>query len=137
MLLPLIKKSSFERLDHLMPTMFMSLIETQLEFQVVRWIDNPKVDSSIDHTIPSFLGRQKYLYVPNEERHWLCNCMFLFRTFLCSQPTTKIKRELSWRRHEHTEVNSVSSLWTFLSYKNLSTTSPQSCYERKIIRPFL
>lgn len=28
---------------------------------------------------------------------------------------------------------SVSSLWTFLSYK----TSPQSCYERKIIRPFL
>lgn len=121
MLLPLIKKSSFERLDHLLPTMFMSLIETQLEFQVVRWIDNPKVDSSIDHTIPSFLGCQKYLYVLNEERHWLCNCMFLFRAFLCSQPTTKIKRELSWRRHEHTEVNSVSSLLTFLSYKNLST----------------
>lgn len=58
MLLPLIKKSSFERFDHLLPTMFMSLIETQLEFQVVRWIDNPKVDSSIDHTIPSFLGCQ-------------------------------------------------------------------------------
>ena len=43
--------------------MFMSLIETQLhvEFQVVRWIDHPKVNSLIDHTIPSFLGRQKYL----------------------------------------------------------------------------
>lgn len=120
MLLPLIKKSSFERLDHLVPTMYMSLIETQLEFQVVRWIDNPKVDSSIDHTIPSFLGCQKYLYVLNEERYWLCNCMFLFRAFLCSQPTTKIKRELSWRR-----LNTQRSILFHLCGRSLVTkTSP-------------
>ena len=48
-------------MNHPLPTMYMSLIEAQLEFQVVRWIDHPKVDSSIDHAIPSFLGRQKYL----------------------------------------------------------------------------